>query len=394
MSPKKIILWGGWYGSKNVGDQALLLAITDLLGDAHPDAQFTTLTARPEHVCSYAARDSRLDIRAIHTRLEFPRVVRAFAECDLFIFGGAVPFFEHPPQVLAMTILTALARLFRVPSFLWSVSSQRVTSRLAKRAFGWVLNGASGVTYRDEFTRRLFLDCGLPDERMSLGGDSALLMHTAPAESALDLLARAGWRIGGRPLVALTPRTLRPADGEAETHYTPKTSQQYQKEIDVYAAVLDDLWERGFQPIFVPMNTVAPDDDREASRCIMQKARHGAQALIVDEEIPPRLAAAVYAHCRASLVSRVHGSIMSFKANCPVVMYAFDQKHVGIMTEIGLAEFILRPETDGADCASEMLMSLLSNPQSVRADLARRFESAAQKSLHPLHLALDILSQP
>ena len=392
MEPKKIILWGGWYGSRNVGDQALLLAITDLLGETYPDAHFTALTARPAHVCSYAARDSHLDIRAINTRLEFPRVVRAFTQSDLFIFGGAVPFFEYPPQVLAMAVLTALARLFRVPYFLWSVSSQRVTSRLAKRVFGWVLDGASGVTYRDEFTRRLFLDCGLPDERMSLGGDSALLMHTAPAESALDLLERAGWRMGDRPLVALTPRTLRPADGEVETHYTPKTSQQYQQEIDVYAAVLDDLWEHGFQPLFVPMNTVAPDDDREAARCIMQKARHGAQALIVDGEIPPRLAAAVYAHCRASLVSRVHGSIMSFKANCPVMMYAFDQKHIGIMTEMGLAEFIFHPETDDAARASEMLLRLLSDPQSARADLVRRLEVAAQKSLHPLLLALELLS--
>lgn len=393
MKEKNVILWGGWYGSRNVGDQALLLAITDLLGDVHPNARFIALTANPQHVRLYAARDSHLDIRAINTRLEFPSVVRAFMQSDLFIFGGAVPFFEHPPQVRAMSILVALARLFRVPYFLWSVSSQRVTSRLAKRVFGWVLNGASGVTYRDEFTRRLFLDCGLPDERMSLGGDSALLMHTASAEAALDLLERAGHRAGDRPLVALTPRTLRPADGEAETHYSPRTREQYQKEIYVYASALDWLWEHGCQPLFVPMNTVAPDDDRAASRAIMQKARHGAQALIVDEEIHPRVAAAVYAHCRASLVSRVHGSIMSFKANCPVVMYAFDQKHVGIMTEMGLADFIFHPETDPAERASVMLARLLADPQSTRADLAQRFESAAQKSLHPARLALDILSQ-
>lgn len=393
MKKKQILLWGGWYGSRNVGDQALLLAITDLLGDVYPDACFIALTANPQHVRLYAARDSRLDIRAINTRLEFLRVLRAFMQTDLFIFGGAVPFFQHPPQVLAMLILTAVARFFRVSYFLWSVSSQRVTSRLAKRVFGWVLKGASGVTYRDEFTRRLFLECGLPEGKMFLGGDSALLMHTAQMEAALDLLARSGWRMGDRSLVALTPRTLRPADGEAETHYSPRTREQFQKEIDVYAAVLDWLWEQGYQPIFVPMNTVAPDDDREASRIILEKARHGAQALIVDEEIYPRLAAALYSHCRASLVSRVHGSIMSFKANCPVVMYAFDQKHVGIMTEMGLADFIFHPETDDAERVSALLAHILADQDAVRADLAQRLEAAAQKSLQPLHAALDILSQ-
>jgi len=56
---KHIILWGGWYGSKNMGDQALLLAITNLLGFSYPDAQFTVLTANPSHVRLYAARDSK-----------------------------------------------------------------------------------------------------------------------------------------------------------------------------------------------------------------------------------------------------------------------------------------------------------------------------------------------
>lgn len=386
---KNIILWGGWYGSKNVGDQALLLAITDLLGEIHPDARFIVLTANPQHVHAYTARDSELDIQAIHTRLEFPRVVRAFMESDLFIFGGAVPFFEHSPQVAAMAILTVLARTFRVPYFLWSVSSQRVNSQLAKGIFAWVLKGASGVTYRDEFTRQLFLDCGLPAEKMTLGGDSALLMHTASAQAGLDLLARTGWRTGDRPLVALTPRTLRSADGEAETHYTPKTSDQFQKEIDVYAAVLDWLWEEGCQPIFVPMNTVAPDDDRIASRMIMEKAIHGGHALMVNEEIYPRVAAALYQHCQASLVSRVHGSIMSFKANCPVVMYAFDQKHVGIMTEMGLEEFIFQPERD-TGCAIELLSSVL-KPNGVRSTFPMRLIEASKKSQLPLQMALDIL---
>jgi len=28
---KRIIFWGGWYGSRNIGDRLLLISITDLL---------------------------------------------------------------------------------------------------------------------------------------------------------------------------------------------------------------------------------------------------------------------------------------------------------------------------------------------------------------------------
>ena len=392
MMNKQIMLWGGWYGSKNVGDQALLLAITDLLGSAYPDAQFTALTANPNHVRMYAARDSKFNIRALNTRKEFMRVVRAFIKTDLFIFGGGVPFFGHPPQVFAMFVLTVLARLSRTPYFLWSVSSQKVESRLAKKIFGWILKGADGITYRDEFTRQLFLDCGQRVENMTVGGDSVILMNTDSADTALGLLARAGWVPGGRPLAALTPRILRPADGEAETHYAPKNEVQFQKEIDTYSAVFDWLWEHGYQPIFLPMNTVAPDDDRLVARKIMSQARHGNHALMIDEEIYPRAASAVYGYCRVSFVSRVHGCIMSVKANCPVVMYAFDRKHIGLMQELGLSESIFYPEQDAAR-AVQMLAHILENGEESRAALAEKLAEAGRKSMIPLYRALEILEK-
>lgn len=393
MMRKQIILWGGWYGSKNVGDQSLLLAITDLLGSVYPDARFNVLTANPAHVHSYTLRDSKFNFCAINTRREFPHVVRTFMESDLFIFGGGTPFFDHAPQVFAIVVLTALARLFRVPYFLWSVSSQRVDSELTKKIFGWVLRGACGVTSRDEFTRQLFLDCGLPADKMTVGGDSVILMHTDPTDSVLDLLERTGWQMGNPPLVALTPRTLRTADGEAETHYTLIKQNGFQKEIDTYSAVLDWLWEHGYQPIFVPMNTVAPDDDRLASRMIMSKARHGNFALMINEVINPRAAAAIYQHCRASLVSRVHGSIMSFKANCPVAMYAFDQKHIGIMQEMGLSDTIFYPGKNNADFAVEIMAKILKNEGNIHASMAENFHVSSEKSMLPFRQVLKILDQ-
>jgi polysaccharide pyruvyl transferase WcaK-like protein len=45
-----IVLWGAWYGSHNIGDQALLLSIVDLLGEALGDVRFTVMTDNPEHV--------------------------------------------------------------------------------------------------------------------------------------------------------------------------------------------------------------------------------------------------------------------------------------------------------------------------------------------------------
>jgi polysaccharide pyruvyl transferase WcaK-like protein len=390
---KRIVLWGAWYGSKNVGDRALLLSITDLIGESDPNVHFTVLTANPENVHSLVQSDSKFKIKAIKTRGQFLRTIYTIAKSDLFIFGGGVPFFDRPLQIVAMLILILVVRFFDIPYFLWSVSSLPVQSRMAKAVFGWILLGASSITCRDEFTRQLFINCGVNPQNVTKTGDPALLLKTNSRESALELLNRAGWRSEGRRLVGLTPRTLRTADGEAETHYIPKTEDEFQAEINAYALVLDWLWEHGYQPIFIPMNTVVPDDDRVASKLVMSRARFGDSALLINEEIDPRTASAIYEHCQASFVSRLHGCIMSVKAHCPVIMYAFEQKHVGIMRELGLSDYIFYPMRSSSLRLIDMLSGILTDQIDVRNHISQCLEESGKKSLIPLEQVLQILRQ-
>lgn len=391
---KRIVLWGAWYGSKNVGDRALLLSITDLIGESIPNVHFTILTANPENVHSLVQSDSKFKIKALKTRGQFLRAILAIARSDLFVFGGGVPFFYHPLQIIAMLMLVMVVRFFNTSYFLWSVSSLPVQSKIAKAIFGWILHGASGVTCRDEFTRELFIHCGVRFQKVIKTGDPAILLKTNSKESALELLNRAGWRPGGRSLVGLTPRTLRTADGEAETHYIPKTREEFQAEINAYAFALDWLWENGYQPIFIPMNTVAPDDDRVASKLVMSSARFGNQALLIDEEIGPRVASAIYEYCQASFVSRLHGCIMSVKAHCPVVMYAFEQKHIGIMQEIGLSDYIFYPMESSSSYLLDMLSRILTDQINTRIHISHCLEEFRKKSYIPLVQVLQILGYP
>ena len=392
MSKKQrhIVLWGGWYGSRNVGDQVLLLTIADILAGEIGDVRFTVFTDNPDHVRSYTSRESSWQFEAIHSRREFHRVVQTLATCDLFIFGGGVPFYEERDHLIAMGILVGLARLFGKPYMTWTVSSQVVTRPSVKRFLGWVLNGARAITYRDEYSHELFVSCGV-NRPMYLAGDSGFRLEPAQQESARELIARAGTWDPARPLVGLTPRTLRGRDGDAQTHYNVKTEQEYDREIDCFVAALDWLWEQGWQPLLVPMNTVAPDDDRIACRRIMLEARHGSNAMLVDEEVRPRVAPAVYRECRASFVARVHGSITSMVANCPVMMYAFAPKHSGIMKAMGLTDYVLEEENATPKAAVEKLSSLLDNQEEVRKYMSARLIELRQEALLPARLAAQIL---
>lgn len=385
-----IVLWGAWYGSHNIGDQALLLSIVDLLGDVLGDVRFTVLTDNPQHVLRYGREESRYPIDALHNRRQLPEVLRRLATCDLLVFGGGVSFFQERMHLLAMALIVAAARSGCTPYMTWAVSSQEVTDDWARRIFRWVLNGASAITYRDQHTHDLFRSSGVM-KPMQLVGDPVFWLDMAGGPRIDALIGRAGERDESRPLAALTPRTLRSRDGEAETHYRPKSEAQYEQEISCFTAALDWLWENGYQPVFIPMNTIAPDDDRIAAREIRARARHGAHALLIDEEVRPREAPCLYQRCQASFVARVHGSVTSALGGCPPMMYAFAPKHVGIMASMGLEGFALRETAATPENATAMLASLLTNRAAALDNFTKRLPALRQEALIPAHLAVEIL---
>ena len=383
------MIWGGWYGSRNVGDQAVLLSIAEILVKTLGQGELVVLTNDPAHVHSYLPGDERLKVTPLATRRQAPAVIRALRSCDLFVFGGAVPFFQQPKQLLAMSGLVSLARLFRVPYMTWSVSSQQVTSLTARLIFRWVLAGASGLTCRDAHTRQLFAECGR--RGAPLTADPVFQM-ALDAAAAGDILRRAGIDDRERPLAALTPRTLRLGQREAETHYRISSAAPLHKEIELYAAALDWLWEHGYQPVFVPMNTVPPDDDRIAAGMIAQEAEFGSQAKWIEAAIPPPAAPGIYAACAMALVSRVHGSVAAAMGGCPLAVYAFSPKQLGMMAALQLQDYILDENSSLSD-VHRLLGVLQSSRELLRDHLAARSAALAEDALAPARMAAAILGK-
>jgi polysaccharide pyruvyl transferase WcaK-like protein len=390
---KRIIVWGGWYGSHNVGDQILLLTIADILGKTlGGNVQFTVPTENPQNVAAYTRRYSKWDIRPLHNRRQFPEIVQAISSSDLFIFGGAVPFYEQPYHVTVMGLLVGIVRFFGIPYMTWSVSSQAIKSQYAKSMFKWVLTGAKALTYRDVHTRNLFAECA-PNRPAFLAADPGFCLEPQYNENIWGLIHQTGTHANSRPLVGLTPRTLYGRNRDAETHYQVKTPEQSKIEVDFFTVALDWLWEHGFQPIFIPMNTFPPDDDRIAASQVIQSARSGEHALQIKEHIPPPLAPAVYRECAFSVVARVHGSITSFIGNCPPLMYAFDLKHLGIMESMHLLQYCISEDTATHQNAIELLNKLASDSVLIREGMRARLEELRQEALIPAKLAAQILGR-
>ena len=139
------------------------------------------------------------------------------------------------------------------------------------------------------------------------------------------------------------------------------------------------------------MNTIAPDDDRQSAYEIMAKARHGGQALLIDEEIFSRDAANVYEKCHAAFVARVHGSVTAFLGGCPIMMYAFDWKHKGIMEQMELTSFIFDPEQNTSDDAIKMMSQILRSRRGLIAQMEEKHGELSNQARVPRDAVVRLL---
>ena len=384
MTAKHIAIWGAWYGSHNVGDQATLICIAQILEQALGKIKLTVFTNKRDHVLSYGSSESGCQVEALQNRSQFHRILRTLGTCHLFIIGGGVPFFQQPKHLLIMATLVAAARASGTPYMTWAVGSQAVTSPTAKLLFKWVLNGADAITCRDQTTIELFVSCGVARESR-LVADPVFGLKPDPKISRA-LMKTLGDGAPERPLAALIPRSLRGQDRSANVHYKSQTMADVDRNQSNFAAATDWLWDYGYQPIFVPMNTVAPDDDRQAAH-----AQHGRCALLVDQEVRPPMVPTVLSKCRLAFSGRVHGAVTAMIANCPTMMYSFDVKHRGIMESMNLGRYVLDARNTSPDQTRKMLETLAGDHQIIRRKMTEHLTVLQNIAKTPGEIARKIL---
>jgi len=387
---KRIIFWGGWYGSRNIGDRLLLISITDLLQNSIGPFHQIVFSNRTDLIKEYFTPKERSKLTLLRTRPQFVRVLQELTRCDLLVFGGGVPFFDQPKQLLRMSLIVFVLIIFHRPYVIWCTSSLQLKSKISKKIIKWVVEGSKNITCRDNYSIKEFKKVGVQSE-LEIVADPAFALQDAESDNAEYYFNRYIDHSIDNKYFALTPRTLRTRNSESITHYLPKSKDDIQKQLDIYACVLDYLVEKGYTPIFIPMNVHLPDDDRVAAKEIISKANQGEKAYLIDEMIPPRVVPFLYAKCVGSLVSRIHGGVTSALGRCPTIMYAFENKHKGIMESMKLNEFIFDPSIHAFNDIQIMIENLINHRDSICYNLDLSVNKLRESARKPAVYVKSIL---
>jgi polysaccharide pyruvyl transferase CsaB len=300
-------LLSGYYGFGNAGDEAVLAAILDHLGERVPDGSRFIVTAGDPAATIALHGNSRHHVDAVPR--QHPRqLVQAIKACDVFISGGGSLLQDVTSlrNIVYYTSLIRLARLSRKPVMIYAQGVGPLIRPLSQKLARAAVQSARAITVRDEDSKRLLQRIGV--------------------QRKIEVTADPVW--------ALTPATYsrqhtgdntRAANGAAPTwgiSLRPWPGYEYDPQ---HSSVIADGLRHARQSInarfrFLPMQG-------STDRDILYGLYEAGHDEIVDTSgLHPREVMAECGRCDVMIAMRLHALIFAAAQRVPCVAINYDPK--------------------------------------------------------------------
>ena len=311
-SPRRVLI-AGYAGCGNLGDDAILRALTVQLRKQWPRVSIAATVADPML--------SGADFPYVEpVRRSSPwALCRAMRRADAFFLGGGCLLQNCSAHgnrsLLYYLALLYLARLWRRPVCLVANGIGPLEGRMACRAVARALRHIDRISVRNEGSRRLAISLGVSEEKVQLEPDPVLLLSPGSVRDAERMIdAYLPSEAAGHRLIGICPR---PSAAEA-----------------ALTAAVARLWqEEGLYPVFF-----AFDRERDGPLCERMMAACGIGCRMPAEN--EALVGAVLGHGRVAAViaQRLHALILSHVAGRGAVAVdysAHDGKQAAFASTVG-----------------------------------------------------------
>lgn len=388
MTPSILIV--GAAGFTNLGDDAILAAMLDELGDAVPGARFTVAGGG----AAYGSESlSSIPVETIEVR-DVRAVDAAVARSDLVILGGGGFIYDYDAIITPYDFLrgdvTFMYPYYRaavsasvrgVPLYAYAVGIDSLVTPAGRALTRDVLSRAQAITVRDELSLLELRRAGVRCPVIEVTADPAIRIE-APEGT---------W--GGRPAGRVVVFVTRPWLRFAGT-WTESASHHYDTYVGWLAAAADHAVERwDSTPIFLPGQRYA-DDDLETAAAVTARMHHGERALHLEEIVDERQYRAVLAGADAVVSSRLHPLILAATATVPIVGLAITEKVRAFLVALGLGGQLVSPWAASAPQLEAAIDRAVGDAdplrEALRGGVARQRERAARNPA----IAADLLRQP
>jgi polysaccharide pyruvyl transferase WcaK-like protein len=323
-APRVLVVASG--GVRNVGDDAITLAVTDRIRHLVPGATIEVVTDQ----------DRPVGLRGVVWRGTLTEALGDEAAPARDIGGYRAAVFAGGGSITSRWrtgLIDPRARLARrlaeagVPYVLSGQGIGPLTTDDDRRVVAGLLQGAHRVAVRDLRSAELCRTLGVADAQVAVTGDDAVGLEPADHRTLSAALADIG--VGDAAFVALTVREADYVGGH--------DLEAWADAVDRHAA------DRGLTVLGVALN----DQGTTPEAVTLARLAHGSVARrapwrLLSCERDPRLLAAVMAEAQAAAVHSYHAALLALAGNRPVVLAAgtpyYRDKALGLAELAGLPD--------------------------------------------------------
>lgn len=331
------VLIVGYYGFRNLGDEAILSAMLGELGALLPGAEFVITSGEPD----LTAKQHR--VKAVHWR-DIPAIAKAVADSDVVVLGGGglfhdlwgfagetllspdhwgIPFFAGP---------AVLASLNRKPLVLYGVGLEGIADPKARQMTRAVFDLSWAASVRDRISASFLSDLGFGPDRYAVTADPAWLLTSGRARgSAVRRPGRAATEV---PCIGVS---LRAWDVGVDIDAWLA---------EVAGAVGEFAESVGARVLLLPFQTLEGEagyDDRTAARALAERIANPDIVDVVPAPEDAEAAIQLFSQCDLVLGMRYHALLLAAGAGTPVVGLAYAPKVRGLMEQLEMGELCFSP---------------------------------------------------
>lgn len=358
------ILISGYYGFKNSGDDALLLAIINDLKECKDDIKLSVLSKSPKETAEF------YNVKAVN-RLNPFSVVFNIIRSKMLLSGGGTLIQDRTStkSLLYYLAIINLAHLFGKKIMLYSngIGPLREEHR---EITAKILNKVDVITLRDEDSLREIERLKVNKPKIVLTADPAFNLECSDKAKGDRILKKYGLSENDKK-VCISVRNWKTL-GENFCAELAKTADYL-------------VHSCGCKVIFLPMQ---PSKDLAVSNKIA--AMMTEKSVCVDEKISVDDMLAIIDKMDLCIGMRLHSLIYSASAKIPVIGLVYDPKIAGFMDYIGQTHY-----TDVSECSFEHLKKMIDecfeSYDAIKAEIEKNLTELKKKAKANAEYAVGLL---
>jgi polysaccharide pyruvyl transferase CsaB len=346
----KNILICGNYGATNLGDEAILDGIINLVKNADPEAKITVMSSNPKETSALHNVESvhllPCGIRSFFKLIfgnKTGKTFSAISKTDAVILGGGGLFTDEKMMAIVIWSLhNAFFMLYKKPVFCLGQSVGPLRTFFGKMMTRNVYKFSRLATVRDQSSQKLLRSLGLP--LVTVLTDPAFSIHLGQP----SLVKREN----------IVVFSIRPwIKGDSESLHK------------ICAQFIDWIYEEyGLRSILLPFQELKDNDSTVLNKIFIQiKNKNAAEVLEYTSDY--RKIIEIISRAKAVIGMRLHSLVFSALSQTPFIALSYSSKVTSFVNELDLGEYCLDYENLDPDELKERFKGLMRNYDEIQMNL-------------------------